>query len=122
MSLEQIKEKIKPFFKFNHLFLNLLILILFVTLGIGLFLMYKGVEKAEAPTIEKGVFTPEFRILDPKIGDMAGKIVASSGGSVYYYPHCGGLARIKPENRLYFDSAEEAENAGFSLAKNCQKP
>lgn len=122
MSLEQIAEKIKSFFKFKPFFINLTIFCLVIALIIGVFLAYKSVPQAEAPTIEYGAFTPEFRILEPKIGDMAGKIGASSGGTRYYYPHCSGLARIKPENRLYFDTSEEAENAGFSLAENCKKP
>lgn len=122
MSLEQIAEKIKSFFKFKPFFINLAILCLSMALAIGVFLAYKSAPMAKAPTIEYGAFNPEFRILEPKIGDMAGKIGASSGGTRYYYSHCSGLARIKPENRLYFDTPEEAENAGFSLAENCKKP
>ncbi len=122
MSLEQIKEKIKSFFKFNPFFINLTILCLVISLIIGVFLAYKSVPQAEAPTIEYGAFHPEFRILDTKKGDTADKIGASNNGTRYYYPSCSGLARIKPENRVYFDTVEEAETAGFSLAENCKKP
>ncbi len=122
MSLEQITEKIKSFFKFSPILLNLAIIALGVALIIGLFFAYKATEKAEAPTIEYGAFHPEFRILDTKKGDTADKIGASNNGTRYYYPSCSGLARIKPENRVYFDTVEEAETAGFSLAENCKKP
>lgn len=122
MSLEQITEKIKSFFKFSPVFINIAIIALGVSLIIGLFFAYKAVETAEAPTIEYGAFHPEFRILDTKKGDTAGKIGASNNGTRYYYPACSGLARIKPENRVYFDTVEEAETAGFSLAENCKKP
>lgn len=49
------------------------------------------------------------------------KLIASKNGSRYYYSHCSGINRIKPENRIYFDTPEQAEAQGLSLAANCQK-
>ncbi len=126
MSFAQIKEKIKPFFPFRVSFIKTLYLALIfalgISLGFGLFFAHKATSDQEAPNIEKQAFSPKFDILDPEKGDMAGKIGASVAGSVYYYPNCSGLTRIKAENRLYFESAKQAEMAGFSLAKNCKKP
>ena len=39
--------------------------------------------------------------------------VASRNGKKYYPVHARMGERIKPENRRYFPTAEEAENAGF---------
>lgn len=47
------------------------------------------------------------------------RIVASKTGTQYYYTWCAGANRIKEENRVYFDSAKEAEVRGLTLAKNC---
>lgn len=38
----------------------------------------------------------------------------------YHYVWCSGAQRIKEENRLWFNSAQEAESAGYTLAGNCQ--
>jgi len=47
------------------------------------------------------------------------QIVASKNGTVYHYVWCSGAKRIKEENKIYFDSPEEAEAAGYRPAKNC---
>lgn len=50
-----------------------------------------------------------------------GKIVASKNGKRYYYPNCGGINRIKPENRIYFETKEQAEAKGLTLASGCKE-
>ncbi len=50
--------------------------------------------------------------------DSNSKIYASSKGSKYYFPNC--KSSIKEENKIYFNSEIEAENAGYSLAKTCK--
>lgn len=47
------------------------------------------------------------------------QIVASKNGEVYHYVWCSGAKRIKEENKIYFNSKEEAEKAGYRAAKNC---
>ncbi len=46
------------------------------------------------------------------------KIYASSKGTKYYLPNC--KSSIKEENKIYFDSELDAQNAGYSLSKSCQ--
>jgi len=48
------------------------------------------------------------------------KIVASKNGKRYYYNNCTGVNRIKPENRIYFDTKEQAEARGLTLASGCK--
>jgi hypothetical protein len=48
-----------------------------------------------------------------------GEVVASSGGTKYYTPHCPGADRISETNKVWFISAEAAETAGYSAAPNC---
>ena len=49
-----------------------------------------------------------------------GMYVASKNGEAYYLPWCGGVKRIKEENRVWFASKIEAESAGYRPAKNCK--
>lgn len=48
-----------------------------------------------------------------------GGYVASKNGTRYYLPWCGGVSRIKEENRVWFQTKEEAEARGLTPAKNC---
>ena len=45
-------------------------------------------------------------------------IYASKRGTKYYYFNC--KSTIKEENKIFFESEEMAERAGYSLAKACQ--
>lgn len=48
-----------------------------------------------------------------------GTVYASKNGKRYYYEHCGGLKRIKPENLISFSTIAEAEGRGYTLASGC---
>lgn len=47
------------------------------------------------------------------------QFVASKNGTKYHLSTCGGAKNIKPENKLFFNSREEAEAAGYTKATNC---
>ena len=46
-----------------------------------------------------------------------GRVFASSKGTRYYYEGCRNT--ISDKNKVYFNSASEAEAAGYTLAANC---
>lgn len=48
-----------------------------------------------------------------------GQFVASKSGTKYHALTCPGAKQIKPENKVFFASAAEAEAAGYSKAANC---
>lgn len=50
----------------------------------------------------------------------ASAYVASKTGSAYHLPWCSGAQRIKEENKIYFETKEEAEAAGYTPAANCK--
>lgn len=52
----------------------------------------------------------------PKIGNF----FASKRGKKYYSISCGAGKTIKVDNRIYFDTREEAEKAGFELSSACR--
>jgi hypothetical protein len=43
-----------------------------------------------------------------------GAFAGSKNGTKYYTPGCAGLERIKPENRVWFQSAEDATLQGYT--------
>jgi hypothetical protein len=52
-------------------------------------------------------------------GSAQTRFVASKTGTKYYPESCGSIERIKPENRVYFDSADKAVDAGYELSSQC---
>lgn len=49
-----------------------------------------------------------------------GLYVASKNGAKYHLPTCSSAKRIKEENKIWFNSKQEAEKAGYEPAKNCK--
>jgi hypothetical protein len=49
----------------------------------------------------------------------SGKYVASKNGEKFYLPTCSTVKRIKEENKVWFDTEEEAMAAGFTPGANC---
>jgi len=52
--------------------------------------------------------------------DLSGKVVASKNGAKYHFPWCSGAKNITEANKIFFDSKEQAEQAGYSKASNCK--
>ena len=47
------------------------------------------------------------------------QLVGSVKGKKYHLPDCYNVKRIKPENQIWFSSAEEAKKQGYEPAKCC---
>ena len=65
-------------------------------------------EEAEQALREKGLPAP------------GGQYVASKTGSKYHFPWCPGAQQMKEENKVWFESKESAEAAGYTPAANCK--
>mgnify|MGYP001565816927 FL=1 len=50
----------------------------------------------------------------------SGSFFASNRGSKYYSIGCSGGKTIKQENRIYFNTQEEVETAGYELSSSCE--
>jgi hypothetical protein len=48
--------------------------------------------------------------------------VGSINSDVYHYPWCEWAQKINPENEIWFNSAEEAHDAGYRPCKVCNPP
>ncbi len=51
--------------------------------------------------------------------DTTRQFVASKTGTKYYPPDCGGINRIKIENRVYFATEQEAQDKGYTRTTTC---
>ncbi len=67
---------------------------------------------------QNGSYTAQTAALG-NIEAISGSYVASKNGTKYHYPWCSGAQRIKDENKLWFDTIEEARVAGYTPAANC---
>ena len=126
MSINDILEKIKPFYS---LFLVLIIASIFFALG-----RLSAREEAKtplkieykAPTMSSEVSTSNKVNNEPNVATVvtaqlkSGEVIGSKSGKKYYYPWCGTVKRIKPENQVHFDSIEDAKAAGFTPGGNCK--
>lgn len=54
----------------------------------------------------------------PAPAKVSAKIVGNRQSMIYHLPGHSNYSRIKDENRVYFDSEEEAQKAGYRPAKN----
>ncbi len=59
-----------------------------------------------------------FRIEQKNL--LQASVVASEKGTRYHFPWCAGAQSISEENKLWFDSAKEARQAGYEGALNCK--
>jgi hypothetical protein len=50
----------------------------------------------------------------------SGKYVASKNGTKYYLTTCASAKRISDKNKVWFDTKQEAETAGYTPAANCK--
>lgn len=51
--------------------------------------------------------------------ETAGLFVGSVNSDKYHYRWCAGGERISSENKVFFDSEEAAQSAGYQPASNC---
>lgn len=75
------------------------------------------VSDQKAPLNQAGIVFTD--VTNPSVSPSAITVIASSGGTKYHLPSCSGAGRIKDENKIYFNSIEEAKAAGYEPAANC---
>ena len=49
----------------------------------------------------------------------SGEVMASKNGTKYYYPWCSGASRISDQNKVWFNTIDDAKSAGLTPASNC---
>lgn len=125
-------EKIKQFIE-NEKGKNVLTVMLIVLVGLGSFELGRLSKMSQSTEIkiqypDKVTSQPANVIsstvttspVAPKTTITGKSFFASNRGSKYYSLSCGAGKTIKKENRIYFASALEAENAGYVLSSGCK--
>ncbi len=74
----------------------------------------------KSSAVSKGYTPPAKQEKTGTATAETGKYVASKNGTKYYLPSCGTVNRIKEENKIYFNTKEEAEAAGFGPSSTCK--
>lgn len=54
-------------------------------------------------------------------GVTPSQYVASKSGTRYHHVTCPGAKQIKDANKIFFDTIQQAEAAGYSKAANCNR-
>lgn len=125
MSIKDLFEKIKPFYT---------LLLIFVVAGIffGLGRLSALEDKHTPIKIEHQNDIQTASVAESVSGvtgvqdsgvvsnTQSGEVIGSKNGTKYYFPWCGTVKMIKPENQVKFASIEEARNAGYAPAANCK--
>ncbi len=123
--MNNIKEKLEKINSdnINNTIIVLIILFVgFISFGLG---RLSALSEKKSPITVEGQ-SQTSNIIKSKTSipgvDVNGErlYVASKKGTKYHYPWCGGAQRIKEANKIYFDTKEEAEAAGYSPAGNCK--
>lgn len=116
MSIKDIAEKIKPYWK-EDVFITLsIILIGFAGFGLG---RLSALEKGRDPIQIKPANLSATTFSSEKADNSAGLLVASKSGKKYHFPWCAGASQIAEKNKIWFASYEEAQKAGYTPASNC---
>lgn len=129
-SIKETLEKIKPFYP---ILLIVVVSVVFFYLGRisaikdenqGIGITYPPASRQVASVINSAqnstTTTEKVATSTTKALVPSGAVVGSKSGKKYYFPWCGTVKRIKPENQVHFDSIEEAKAAGFVAGGNCK--
>lgn len=125
------KHKTKNVFHADFFTAVIIALVAFAGFGLGRLSTLEG--KKMPILIEKDqsfLYSSNETFLDQKINNIETiknlpnssekKFVASKSGAKYYLPWCGGVSRIKEENKIWFASEAEAKKSGYTPAVNCK--
>ena len=131
-SIDNFMEKIKQFIG-GEKGKDILTVLVVILVGLGSFELGRLSKEAsntgvrvQYPSQDTGQSANSFSLLDHPNVLQSSKVTttknffASSRGSKYYSVGCSGGKTIKQENRIYFTTSAEAEQAGYKLSSSCR--
>jgi len=134
VSIHNLMEKIKQFLE-GEKGKDVLIVIVIVLVALGSFGLGRLSKKPQNgglqieytnQVINGGVNAlsaqnqPKKEVLGVSTSNTIKTYFASSRGSKYYYLGCTGGKELKEENKIYFNSEQEAINAGYEKSVTCR--
>ncbi len=126
MTVLELKEKIKLIYAFlnsrDFFFSAVIVLVGFASFGLGrLSLLDSEREQVRVEsTLIAGVGGAKTEEEEKGSIALGGQVVASKTGAKYHFPWCAGASQIAEKNKIWFDSVEEAQKAGYAPASNCK--
>lgn len=132
-------QKIKSFFE-NEKGKDLLVVLIVFLVGLssfylgrlskdnpdkGLKIEYNGQEASVLGSLSQNKANPGQILIGLSLPQNSSKTTereyfASSRGKKYYPINCSAGKTIKQENRIYFKTSSEAEQAGYELSNSCR--
>ena len=91
----------------------LILLVAMASFGLGRLSALEG-SKGPIPVIQEPLLQ-QARALP-----AGGYVVGSRGGTVYYFPWCGGAEKIAASEQVWFPSEKDAQKSGYTPAGNCK--
>ncbi len=61
----------------------------------------------------------DYRHGPPAHASLTGKIIGNRNSKIYHRPDCPSYNKVSEKNRVAFSTAQQAESAGYRIAKNC---
>lgn len=128
-TIQKFWEKIKPLLSGDVMIVIVIILVGISSFGLGRLSVIEQkkepvrIEFNQSASAAVGIETANDTIPAGQAGALlgdGGKFVASKNSTVYHFPWCSGAKRIAEKNKIWFDSKEDAEKAGYRPAKNCK--
>ena len=116
--IDKIKLTIKFIEKDDIFFILLIIFVGIIAFGLGR--LSKIEENITSLQIDNSFGNTAFVSEFTHQNNQKGKYVVSKLGTKYHLPWCSGALRISEENKIWFETKEEAENKGYTPAKNCK--
>ena len=126
-SLFMLNHKAKRAFRADFFTAIVIILVAFAGFGLGRLSALEGkrspilIEKnlSLSPSSNESISNKNTASVKTAQNPSEKSFVAAKSGTKYYFPWCGGVSRIKEENKIWFASEAEARKAGFTPAANC---
>lgn len=123
---KNLAERGKAYKEHIEIIVAILVLASIFSVGLGIGLLIKP-NKSAPIIIDKNIkvgLPAQTDISERQTGftqrqSNAGNFVASINGKSYYPKDCPSSKRIKEENKIWFNSAKEAEIQGYKPAQNC---
>lgn len=106
MIIRDLLEKGKKYVTDDVLIVIIIVLVGFASFGLGRLSVEE--ERRESVYIDQGASVVQIGY------------IGSKNGSIYHLPWCSGAQRISEGNKVYFNSKEDAEKAGYRPAGNCK--
>jgi len=74
----------------------------------------------DAEALSEGMPKTASSLAPASMSADKGAFVASKNGKKYYPTGCSGANRIKEDNKIFFGTRAEAEQAGYGLGAGCK--